>query len=256
VTEKYAIQTFQGTIFDYPDIGKHDVVILSHILEHIYDLKGAILKLKALLSANGYLYIEVPDAMRYGDYLNSPLQDFNIEHINHFSGNSLVNLCSSLLLNKIDLTSRVFQAPEGVYNPAISSIWKSDGKLPKVEITRDTHLKRSIANYISKSLDQFGNIEKQLAKHLKEHTQFIIWGTGQLAFKLLNYTCLKNAEIVAFVDNNPVNQGKRLRGVPIVPPSAIATNSPVIITSLIHEAEIKKQIQQMRITNPIISLEL
>jgi len=31
------------------------------------------------------VYIEVPDAARYIDFLYSPFQDFNTEHINHLS---------------------------------------------------------------------------------------------------------------------------------------------------------------------------
>ena len=37
-----------------------------------------------LLKTNGVLYIEVPDATAYVEFLYSPFQDFNTEHINHF----------------------------------------------------------------------------------------------------------------------------------------------------------------------------
>ena len=41
--------------------------------------------LTPLLKTDGLLYVEVPDAVAYTEYLYAPFQDFNTEHINHFS---------------------------------------------------------------------------------------------------------------------------------------------------------------------------
>jgi len=49
-----------------------DRVILSHVLEHVADLQGAIRAVCMQIRAGGQVYIELPDASRYADALFSP----------------------------------------------------------------------------------------------------------------------------------------------------------------------------------------
>ena len=46
----------------------------------------------------------------------------------------------------------------------------------------------------------------------------LVWGVGQLAMKLLAETSLGKANIAGFVDSNPIHQGKKLHGHPILIP--------------------------------------
>jgi 2-polyprenyl-3-methyl-5-hydroxy-6-metoxy-1,4-benzoquinol methylase len=248
------IKAFPGTAFKLPNVGLYDVVILSHTLEHLYDIKRAVTYLTSFIAEDGCLFIEVPNASEYFEYLTSPLQDFNVEHINHFSIQSLQNLIQPLGFKRLDYITKVIEAPEGIPVPAIASLWKANTFGGVKETTLDRTLKLSINKYINESLAVFDKISGQLENHLNEFESFIIWGTGQLAFKLLNYTCLKNAKISQFVDNNPINQGKKLRGIPIVSPSSIDGLQPIIITSISYDAEIRNQIKAMDLPNQVISL--
>jgi len=80
---------------DLYDIGmeenekKFDCIILSHVLEHIYDLNNFVINLDKNLNNNGLIYIEVPNAEFYDKF--DPLQEINIEHINFFSKLALSN---------------------------------------------------------------------------------------------------------------------------------------------------------------------
>lgn len=47
--------------------------------------------------------------------------------------------------------------------------------------------------------------------------EVVIWGTGQLAMKLVSCTPLARRRIVACVDTNPIHPGKTLDGAPIRP---------------------------------------
>ena len=69
--------------------------MLSHVLEHIIDVQGAVAGLRSLVKPGGLVYIEVPDAARYHDHLVAPFHDFNTEHINHFSVGTLKRLFAS-----------------------------------------------------------------------------------------------------------------------------------------------------------------
>ena len=56
------ITCFLGELFEaekYLNNKKFDFIILSHVLEHIYDIKKATAVLKNLLNANGMIYTEV-----------------------------------------------------------------------------------------------------------------------------------------------------------------------------------------------------
>ena len=88
-----AAEGFVGTLSSLPsDVGELDGVILSHVLEHVSDLQQAVASIRRLTRPDGLVYVEVPDASRYAECLLAPFQDFNTEHINHFSACSLRNL--------------------------------------------------------------------------------------------------------------------------------------------------------------------
>ena len=91
-TQRLGIDAHQGTLFQ--PFKKHifDCIILSHTLEHVHDVQGALNWIETNLKTDGTIYLETPDATRYVDFLYAPLQDFNTEHINHFSLTCLVNL--------------------------------------------------------------------------------------------------------------------------------------------------------------------
>ncbi|MFZ4682195.1 MAG: class I SAM-dependent methyltransferase, partial [Terrimicrobiaceae bacterium] len=78
-----------------PEAGRFDGIILSHVLEHVRDLQSALAQVRRVLQPGGWVYTETPDAMRYGEFVPSPFQDFNTEHINHFSTTSMSNLLRS-----------------------------------------------------------------------------------------------------------------------------------------------------------------
>jgi len=84
LSEKFNVDTY--------DIGesninkKYDCVVLSHVLEHIYDIDSFILNLKPIINDNGYIYIEIPNDEYYDELRNlGILQEINVEHINFFS---------------------------------------------------------------------------------------------------------------------------------------------------------------------------
>ena len=65
---------------------KYDCLVLSHVLEHIYDLNSFIDKISENINDNGFLYIEIPNAEFYDKIVDiCPLQEINLEHINFFS---------------------------------------------------------------------------------------------------------------------------------------------------------------------------
>jgi SAM-dependent methyltransferase len=61
VGKKFGLKLNHGDFYQYIDQGyKADLIILSHVLEHMGDINYQLSNIKKLLAPSGYLYIEVP----------------------------------------------------------------------------------------------------------------------------------------------------------------------------------------------------
>ena len=233
---------------------KFDCIILSHTLEHIQDLRMAAEWMLAVSKPSSTLYVEVPDASRYKDFVDAPFQDFNTEHINHFSIACLKNYLSLSGFKPVKWGEKIIPASANKPYPAIFCFAKVDTKI--ANSVKDETLSLNIDIYIQRSRKTLKEIDTRITTALTQNKRIIVWGTGQLVMKLLVETTLADAEIIAFVDNNPINQGKTLRGVRIVAPDQLGYYSePILISSTLHQQAIVQQISEMGIKNRLILLK-
>jgi SAM-dependent methyltransferase len=255
-TRALGIEAQVGSLFQSFAGGEFNCVILSHTLEHVQELAQAMDFVKSALRKNpaGVLYAEVPDAARYQDFIFAPFQDFNTEHINHFSLASLGNLMRASDFTVIRDGAKLIESSPNMPYPAIYVFARYTPEAHEPLVT-DTLLRERIQNYIAISRRELDGMEKRLQAALAAHPRVIVWGTGQLAMKLLAETSLDQANIAVFVDSNPINQGKTLRDVPIVAPEAIrGLPEPIIITSTLHQHSIADQIRRMGLPNLLVFL--
>ncbi|NJK91012.1 MAG: class I SAM-dependent methyltransferase [Blastochloris sp.] len=234
-----------------------DGVILSHVVEHVRDPVPALERMGAVLKIGGWLYVEVPDAMRYAECLIAPFQDFNTEHINHFSLLCLENLLKMAGFEVVQGGSKtILSAPQMPY-PAIWVLGRKVG--PRGEspsVVPDQDLVPALVGYITASGKLLQSLDQRLQSIISRHESLIVWGTGQLTLKLLAETCLGRASIRAFVDTNPVHQGKFLHGVPILSPSGLAgMKDPILAASLINQQSIIDSIGGLGISNRVYTLK-
>jgi SAM-dependent methyltransferase len=234
---------------------KFDCVVLSHVLEHVYDIPSFFAAARRLLTPGGYLYLETPDATRYDQYLYAPFQEFNTEHINHFSTRSLDNTGRRFGFEPVLVEQKVFNTAEDTRYPAVFGFFRDGGGIANERmVVCDQELPSRIADYIRHSGEQMDKINEHLASQLSNYQRVILWGAGQLAMKLLTLPALAHIEVRALVDNNPVLRGKTLAGAPIVSPQAIAdTQEPILIATLLHADEIIAQIRHLGLSNPVLS---
>ena len=244
-----------GVLTALPDgIGQYDCVIVNHVLEHVRDLREAMQGLRRLLHPASILYAEVPDAERYTDYCYAPFQDFNTEHINHFSRTTLGNLFAAQSFEMMAGNAKLIRLSESMYYPAVYGLFRPCGPTPPV--LKDNRLSERILSYIATSSRMMGEIRQRVDGWVKTFPSFVVWGTGELTHKLLRYTALKDANITAFVDSNPVHHGKLLHGVRIRAPRAIqGTDCPIVISTMLHHSEITDQIRSLGLNNRILVLE-
>ena len=67
---------------------KFDIVICSHVLEHVSDLSNLVTKLKEQLKSNGIIYAEVPQEIWAGLRIDAD----PVTHVNFFSLNSFLSI--------------------------------------------------------------------------------------------------------------------------------------------------------------------
>lgn len=249
----------QGTIVNNSlPTNYFDCIIFSHVLEHIVDLSETINSISKLLKDDGLLYVEVPDANRYKDYLFSPYQDINTEHINHFSLKTIHTLFSNWeLINASE--KEILSSPNNPY-PSIFCVLKKTKNHDEI-IYKDDLLPKNMKIYLEKSARVLSSIDivlnEKLAANLSGGTELIVWGTGQLTMKLLTETCLKKFNIVGFIDGNPINQGRVFANQKILSPHEIGRYSssiPILISTILHKNEIIEVIKKLNISNPIITI--
>lgn len=96
--EKIEIQTIGvdvGTELNIYNRGKYDLIIVSHVLEHIIDPVRQIWLLSEILSEKGMIYVEVSNPL---GYYNHPSLEFlryiDRLHINHFSFEAMSKIAS------------------------------------------------------------------------------------------------------------------------------------------------------------------
>ena len=241
-----------------PDLGTFDVVCLSHVLEHVLDMDVALRAICHVLKPGGLCYVETPDALRYAPFLKAPFQDFNTEHINHFSVAFLALLFQMRSGWRIVLsgTKDILTSPGNPF-PACYGLFKRDDHEPVIKSPVWTaDLINATTAYIQASRVLLTNIEEKLASNAALETGVVVWGTGQLCLKLLVESSLSKANIVCFTDGNPVNWGQKLRGVPIVNPLTLTDPSrPILIASLLNQAQIETDIRtKWGLANPVLSL--
>jgi SAM-dependent methyltransferase len=220
-----------------PDLGPFDVVVLSHVLEHVADLQGAASALRSLLASDGLVYVEVPDAPRYVDYLVAPFHDFNTEHINHFSLELLDRLLSSHGFEPIDeKESTVFCSATHEY-PVIFGLWKPTRRSRSVDsLEPDLHLASGIRRYVARSRELLGRIDARLRRVISPGEAIMVWGAGQLTMKLLRDTVLFDADVIGIIDSSPQKQGLHFNGVSVIPPEVATAETCLVVIGSIHDA--------------------
>ncbi len=232
------------------EAGQYDLIILSHVLEHVEDPISLLKVAKSRLTASGHLYIEVPDASCY----NNPFLDFNAEHINHFDYGSLANCANFALLRGARTGQRSFLLAD---KSAYRAEWIWVDTQPIDRKLAPTSTAPNLRDYIDKSKRALATINIHLEQQLKGEPNLILWGAGSYLGNVLALPAIKARYIVAIVDSNPALKGKVVAGRAIMSSQGLEKwpqPEPILITSLLAIKSIKADIARMGLVNKVITL--
>lgn len=175
---------------------KYDCLVLSHVLEHIYDIKPFIENLKKYITNDGYLYIEVPNMEYYKEFINfGPLQEISLEHINFFSKYALSKLMINNNFIPIKIEDCYFHINENKYY-IIRGIFKINNN------------NNSFETYLNNGFNIINNI------NIKSKNIYI-YGCGQLLFKIFDKLNNENS-IINIIDDNSSYLLKKIKNIEII----------------------------------------
>ena len=199
------ISCIHGSVFSVKP-SQFDYVTCCHVLEHIIDINTFVEHLKKFMKPDGHMYIEIPDSTRYTT--NPPFQDFNLEHVNHFTHMTLTKLFDKHGFQCIESGQKII----GCDYPSVYAVFT---------------LKTSIDSYISESERVFEKIFETL--ECVKNEPLCLWGIGQFAYKLLPVLFDKGYNVTSLVDDSPFKHGQVIHGLTIT--DKIPEGVKIIVTS-------------------------
>lgn len=236
----------------YKDKKNFDLVILSHVMEHVYDFDEMLHDLKSLIKEGGFLYNETPDASRYHQLIAAPFQDFNLEHINHFTPESIKNFLEHYGFEKSSIIQSELEIGSGKFMPILTALFEQTQKA-LIKVDNSSEIKK----YIEKSSLVMETIKSNLHESLKFENKLIVWGVGQLFFKLMANGAIERDKIFAITDSKFAKaETDKKTNLELLPTEFIENFSyPIVVTSTIAEKAIERALQAKNIRNKIINLE-
>lgn len=221
----------------------YDLIVLSHVLEHIFDVSAVLVSLIPLLTVGGKLYIEVPDPARYDTNQFPPLYFFDSEHINHLGKESLLFLANNLNLSILRIGEKSIQLSNGVHYPAIFGLFQ----LGDIN-NDDRHIAGSLYSllekYIDVSLKSIKALRTQILMLVGNETPFVLWGAGSLAQRLISEPWFPLHLLQAVIDRDSKKHGLCFAGKTIVSPDEGLRNLPEKTIVICAAAIVAERIKQ------------
>ena len=238
LSDKFNVEQFD--IGMEPNTNKYDCLVVSHVLEHIYDLNSFIEKISENIDDNGHLYIEIPNAEFYDKIVDiCPLQEINLEHINFFSKYSLNKLlikhgytCVTIEDDYFLLKDMKYYVIRGIFKKSIQNL--------------------SIQRYLHNGLVKINEINFSKLQNFKS---IYVYGCGQFLFKIFD-NIESNCNIINIVDDNMCYLNKKIKNIETINfellKEQISKGDVILLTTLIHDEKIKEKLNTLNISVNII----
>lgn len=251
------IQASRGVLSDpdsLPDHEPFDLIILSHVLEHLLDVSTPLKRLHSRLAPRGLLYVEVPDASHYVDHPAVPFYYFDSEHINHFSRETLGVLARFHGFKVIAGGETDIALPNQRSYPAAWALFEADANAMPSLPTQPPPLAELVRAYIEQSQQAASYPALEALAH--EHRPVLLWGAGSYAQRLLEDSPLRQCRIVAIVDQDSNKQGRQFAGTTISAPetglSNLMPDTVIVVAAALHSAEICARIRNLGYAGEIV----
>lgn len=193
-----------------------DVIILSHILEHVIDLQLAMEELNHIIKDNGLIYVEVPIPINNSSFKDAPLWDYLYEHINYFSTYDLIALFKNNNFICLEFSIKEIQNGNGKIQ-CCCAIFK---KLNIYKLEKSYKLDKSL-------------LEEKFYEIIKSQIPCYVWGISEYMQLMIKELNIDKCNIISYLDNSKYKQTKTINKIPIQSPEILKTinnlNNTIII---------------------------
>jgi hypothetical protein len=211
-----------------------DVLILSHVLEHIYTLREVMDWL--LTNVRGKVIVDSPDAQGVTTNKKLPILDYHQKHINHFSLQTL-NLLFSKYKYVPTCIERYKMKP---YNfPTMRIVYE--------KLTPESMFPVSMWIYTESQKRIEANMKAKEEK-MKEITfPVVVWGCGDICMTMLKRVPL---DVIHYVDNDPAFIGQTINGIPVL--DHVESTAPIVIIAQMQQSNLINRIRDSGLPNKVI----
>lgn len=236
--DRYGV-TIHAGLFEEIELqdGEFDLIVLSHVLEHLAAPAPTLARCHELLKANGQLFIEVPNVLK--PRVESAVNFFTFDHLFNFCPDTLGMLFRAQGFEPGQLADD-FEFPAfRLMGRKRADKERSVPASPET-VARCRDAVRSYVEARAGFVDHLRErIDKELAGWLENRRRIAIYGAGYHTECLLDATPLAKADLVALVDGNPSKQGREVFGLPVVSPRDLSELKPdvVVISSYDFQTE-------------------
>jgi SAM-dependent methyltransferase len=224
-----------------------DVIVLRHILEHIFDLDGFLSYVRGLLAPGGQVFIETPD----WSHLDASTDPLIFEHLNQFSTHNLVLLLRRTGWNCLGLEKSLVADDPATPN-RVQRLIIEPTALP---IPGDPVIAATMRGFLGDYRQRlFGRLEGLIASWGPQR-RIAFYPASHLSFSALLEADLSQANLIGLYDIDAKKHGRTVQGVKIHPAATLPAHQPdvIVIFTMAYEREIRESFARMGLTAEIVS---
>jgi len=227
---------------------KFDLIILRHVLEHIFDLDGFFLYLQQLLKKDGKIFIEVPD----WSILDINTDPLIFEHLSQFNVSGLVNLMSKNSFQVDSLEKSVEKNDPSTPNRVVRII-AHFSELPKLG---SNEIKNYFKNFFDNYSEKWKFTLQQILK-IYSNKKIALYPASSLTFDAIKSVDFSNVKILGMYDVDKKKQNLFFLGYEVFSPEKLKEHNPDLILtfSMGYEPEIRKSLIDMKLSAKILSIQ-
>jgi len=210
------------------EVPECDVLLASHVLEHIYDMPGAMRKIGRALHKSGTLIVDGPDATGIALHWGMPMLDFHTKHLNHFRVIDYLNLMQEWGYELID-SERYIDVRSQQQASCIRMKFK--------KMSTAQHSMMHVTSELSAKIAKLNTINYPVN----------VWGLGDIAWHLLSKV---NLDVLDYIDNDPAMRGASINGKYIL--EAPTNKEPIVIIAQGQRSNLLAKIHSMNLENEVI----
>ncbi|CAM8630387.1 C-methyltransferase [Burkholderiales bacterium] len=198
----YALFGFDAMSYSLQTPVRPDVLIVRHLLEHAYDLRSFVLRLRSLVLPSGIMVIEVPDCSKA--FSSGDCTLLWEEHVSYFTENSLKRVFAGLDFSISECIRYRYQLEDSlvIFVRADSSSCQSMNTFTSQPDAGELNI---ISSYPRKVLERASRARSLVAKARNRLGPIAMFGASHLSFTFVSVTQISDL-IDCYLDDDPNKQ--------------------------------------------------